>query len=50
VIEVRTTEKFEAGFAALRDRRARLQIQVRIDRLGLGNPAGTARSPREYSK
>jgi putative addiction module killer protein len=38
VIEVRTTEAFDAWFAALRDRKARLRIQVRIDRLSLGNP------------
>lgn len=38
MIEVRTTESFEAWFARLRDRTARLRIQVRIDRLSLGNP------------
>jgi putative addiction module killer protein len=37
VIEVRTTENFDLWFAGLRDRRARLRIQVRIDRLSLGN-------------
>ena len=37
MIEVRTTESFEAWFARLRDRTARLRIQVRIDRLSLGN-------------
>jgi putative addiction module killer protein len=38
VIEVRTTEVFDAWFAGLRDRSARVRIQVRIDRLSLGNP------------
>lgn len=38
VIEVRTTEAFDAWFAGLRDRSARVRIQVRIDRLALGNP------------
>ena len=37
VIEVRTTEVFDAWFAGLRDRQARARIQVRIDRLTLGN-------------
>lgn len=38
MIEVRTTESFDAWFGRLRDRRARLRIHVRIDRLSLGNP------------
>jgi len=38
VIEIRQTETFAAWFRNLRDRRARAQIQVRIDRLSLGNP------------
>jgi putative addiction module killer protein len=38
VIEVRTSESFDAWFAGLRDTRARLRIQVRIDRLATGNP------------
>jgi putative addiction module killer protein len=38
VIEVRQTETFAAWFRNLRDRRARARIQVRIDRLSLGNP------------
>jgi putative addiction module killer protein len=38
VIEIRQTEVFAAWFRNLRDRRARAQIQVRIDRLSLGNP------------
>ena len=38
VIEIRQTEAFAAWFRNLRDRRARARIQVRIDRLSLGNP------------
>jgi putative addiction module killer protein len=38
MIEVRQTETFAAWFRNLRDRRARARIQVRIDRLSLGNP------------
>jgi putative addiction module killer protein len=38
VIEVRQTEAFAAWFKRLRDRQARARIQVRIDRLSLGNP------------
>jgi putative addiction module killer protein len=38
VIESRQTEVFAAWFHNLRDRRARARIQVRIDRLSLGNP------------
>lgn len=38
MIEVRKTEIFAAWFASLRDRPARMRIQVRIDRLGIGNP------------
>jgi len=38
VLEVRQTETFAAWFQALRDRRARARVQVRIDRLSLGNP------------
>jgi putative addiction module killer protein len=37
VIEIRQTEVFAAWFRNLRDRRARARIQVRIDRLSLGN-------------
>lgn len=33
-----TTEQFDAWFDNLRDRRTRVRIQVRIDRLELGNP------------
>lgn len=38
MIEVRKTETFAAWFDALRDRQARLRVQVRIDRLAIGNP------------
>lgn len=38
MIEVRKTEIFTAWFSALRDREARIRIQVRIDRLATGNP------------
>jgi len=38
MIEVRQTETFAAWFQDLRDRRAKARIQVRIDRLSLGNP------------
>jgi putative addiction module killer protein len=38
LIEVRQTETFAAWFRHLRDRQARARIQVRIDRLALGNP------------
>jgi putative addiction module killer protein len=36
--EVRQTERFARWLSGLRDRKARLRIQVRIDRLALGNP------------
>jgi len=42
VLEVRQTETFAAWFQTLRDRRARALVQVRIDRLSLGN-AGDVR-------
>jgi len=38
VIAIRQTEVFAVWFRNLRDRRARARIQVRIDRLALGNP------------
>lgn len=38
MIEVRKTDAFAAWFEGLRDRTARLRIQVRIDRLASGNP------------
>jgi putative addiction module killer protein len=41
MIEVRKTEVFAAWFNALKDRRARLLLQVRIDRLAHGNPGQT---------
>ena len=37
-VEIRQTEDFADWFDGLRDRRARARIQVRIDRLSLGNP------------
>ncbi len=36
--QIRQTEKFAARFHSLRDKQARARIQVRIDRLMLGNP------------
>jgi putative addiction module killer protein len=38
MLEVRKTDAFVAWFDDLRDRAARLRIQVRIDRLAFGNP------------
>jgi putative addiction module killer protein len=38
MVEVRQTEVFVRWFSRLRDRRARARIQVRIDRLEIGNP------------
>lgn len=38
MIAIRQTEVFAAWFGNLPDRRARARIQVRIDRLALGNP------------
>jgi putative addiction module killer protein len=38
VIEIRQTETFAAWFRDLRDRQLRARVQVRIDRLSLGNP------------
>jgi putative addiction module killer protein len=38
MIEIRQTKTFADWFRDLRDRRARARIQVRIDRLSLGNP------------
>lgn len=35
---IRTTDVFDAWFAALTDRVARRRIQARIDRLSMGNP------------
>jgi hypothetical protein len=42
MIEVRKTARFKAWFDRLRDLRARARIQVRIDRLSLGNPGDVA--------
>ena len=42
MLEIRTTEVFDRWLAGLRDRAARARIQVRIDRLQLGN-AGDAK-------
>lgn len=38
MIEIRQTELFRDWLGALRDRSARARIQVRLDRLALGNP------------
>jgi len=38
VLDLRKTETFAAWFRALRDKPARARVQVRIDRLSLGNP------------
>jgi putative addiction module killer protein len=38
VIEVRQTDVYARWFEALRDRRARARILVRVRRLSLGNP------------
>lgn len=37
MLEVYTTEEFDAWFGKLRDRKARARIQARIDRIELGN-------------
>jgi putative addiction module killer protein len=38
MVGIRQTETFADWFRNLRDRRVRARIQVRIDRLSLGNP------------
>lgn len=38
MLNIRTTEVFDAWFAGLRDRLAKRRIQARIDRLAMGNP------------
>jgi putative addiction module killer protein len=38
VIEVRQTEHYAKWFASLRDRAARVRIDIRVRRLSLGNP------------
>ena len=42
VIDVRETDEFSEWLAALRDRRARAKILVRIARLAKGNPGDVA--------
>jgi putative addiction module killer protein len=37
-MEIRKTDEFSGWLRKLKDRRARARIQVRIDRLELGNP------------
>jgi putative addiction module killer protein len=37
MMEIRQTEIFSSWFGALRDRRAKVRIQARIDRMELGN-------------
>lgn len=46
MIEIRQTEVYAGWFANLRDRQARVRIDVRIRRLSLGNP-GDVRSVGE---
>lgn len=36
MIEIRQTDEFSKWIREIRDRRARVRIQIRIDRLGLG--------------
>ena len=38
MIEVRQTERYAEWFESLRDRRARVRVDLRIRRLSLGNP------------
>jgi putative addiction module killer protein len=38
MLNIRTTEAFDAWFDGLRDRIAKRRIQARIDRLAMGNP------------
>jgi putative addiction module killer protein len=38
MIEIRQTETYKKWFAALKDRNARMRIDVRIRRMSLGNP------------
>jgi len=46
MLTIRTTEVFDAWFARLRDKAAQRRIQVRIDRLQMGNP-GDVKPVRE---
>lgn len=38
MLDIRTTEVFDAWFDGLRDRVAKRRVQARIDRLAMGNP------------
>jgi len=38
VIEIRQTDEYATWFAKLKDRQARVRIDIRIRRLSLGNP------------
>jgi putative addiction module killer protein len=38
MLDIRTTEIFDAWFDGLRDRTGKRRIQARIDRLAMGNP------------
>lgn len=40
MLTIRTTEIFDDWFCSLRDTAAQRRIQVRIDRLQMGNPGG----------
>jgi putative addiction module killer protein len=42
VVEVRQTVEYETWFDSLRDRAARVRIDIRIRRLSLGNPGSVA--------
>ena len=42
MIEVRQTVEYETWFSSLRDRTARVRIDIRIRRLSLGNPGSVA--------
>lgn len=53
MIEIRQTELFARWFAGLRDGRARMRIQARIDRLAIGNvgdvrPVGVSEMRIDY--
>lgn len=41
MLNIRTTETFDAWFDGLKDRIAKRRIQARIDRLAMGNPGDT---------
>jgi len=41
MLNIRTTDTFDAWFDCLKDRMAKRRIQARIDRLALGNPGDT---------